>query len=99
MRVAFHLDGPERPNWLMSNDYIPYGKNVSSRSYLFGIILRRDKVTKTACTYRVEWEHTALGESVIDINVLQPAIDLARKLQNVLEDESKHPLGADVLHF
>ena len=74
-------------------------RNVGSRMYLFGIILRRDKFTTTACTYRVEWEHTALGETVIDINVLQPAIELARKLQNILDDESKHPLGADVLHF
>lgn len=98
-RVAFHLDGPERPNWLVSNDYVPYGKNVGSRVYLFGIILRRDKATKIACTYRVEWEHTALGESIIDINVLQPAMELARKLQQVVEEESKHPLGEDVLHF
>jgi hypothetical protein len=99
MKVAFHLDGPERPEWLVSNDYIPFGKNISSRLYLFGIILRRDKVSHAACTYRVEWEHTALGESVIDINVLQPAIELARKLQHVLDEESKHPLGPDVLHF
>jgi hypothetical protein len=98
-KVAFYLDGPERPDWLMNRDYLPYGKNVGSRLYLLGMVLRRDKVTKTACTYRVEWEHTALGESVIDINVLQPAIDLARKLQHVLEEESKHPLGVDVLHF
>jgi hypothetical protein len=99
MKVAFHLDGPERPDWLVSRDYVPYGKDVGSRLYLFGIILRRDKVTKTACTYRVEWEHSALGESVIDINVLQPAMDLARKLQCLLDEESKHPLGVDVLHF
>ena len=83
MKDAFHLDGPERPDWLVSNDYIPFGKNISSRLYLFGIILRRDKVSHAACTYRVEWEHTALGESVIDINVLQTASELARKLQHV----------------
>jgi hypothetical protein len=27
MKVAFHLDGSERPDWLLSNDYIPFGKN------------------------------------------------------------------------
>ena len=99
MKVAFHLDGPERPTWLLSNDYIAYGKEVGSRLYLLGVVLRRDKVSKTACTYCVEWEHTALGESGIDINVLQPAIELARKVQQVLDEESKHPLGPDVLHF
>jgi hypothetical protein len=99
MEVAFHLDGPERPDWLVSDDYIPFGKNISSRLYLFASIIRRDKASHAACTYRVEWEHTALGESVIGINVLQPAIELARKLQHALDEESKHPLGPDVLHF
>lgn len=36
MRVAFHLDGPERPVWLVNNDYITYGRNVSSRLYCLG---------------------------------------------------------------
>jgi len=98
-RVAFHLDGRERPSWLLNDAYVNYGKSVASRLYLFGIILRRDKATKIACTYRVEWEHTALGESIIDINVLQPAIELARKLQQVVDEESKHPIGGDVLRF
>ena len=31
--------------------------------------------------------------------MLQPAIELAKKVYTVLEDESKHPLGVDILHF
>jgi hypothetical protein len=98
MKVAFHLDGPDRPHWL-GNDYLPYGKTSGSNLYLFGIVLSRDKVTKTGCAYRIEWEHTSLGESTIELNVLQPAIELAKKVCTVLEDESKHPLGVDILHF
>lgn len=31
--------------------------------------------------------------------MLQPAIELAQKLQHVFDEESKHPLGVNVLHF
>ena len=99
MAVAFHLDGPERPQWLSGDAYVPLGKNIGSCLYLFGLVLARGKVTKTDCAYRIEWEHTNLRESIIDINVLHPAMELARKLKQVLEVESKHPLGVDVLNF
>ena len=98
MKVAFPLDGPDRPHWL-GNDYLPYWKTIGSNLYLFGFDLSRDKVTNTGCADRIEWEHTALGESGIELNVLQPAIELAKKVYTVLEDESKHPLGVDILHF
>src|SRR5688500_1847645 len=36
-KIAFHLDGPERPEWLASNDFVPYGKTVGAQLYLLGI--------------------------------------------------------------
>ena len=47
-RVAFNLDGDERPSWL-GKEYKVYGKSISGRRYLFGIVLQREKTTNSSC--------------------------------------------------
>ena len=78
-RLAFPLEGPDKPEWLDPSLCAGASVNIGGKNYLLGTVVRKERKTNE---YLVEWEHTFLGKSTMTASLFLTAIDLANKLKN-----------------
>ena len=94
--VAFRVRGAEKPEWL--DEELCQGATtvIQGVEYLFGNVVRKEK--RVGSSYIVEWEHTSLGTSVMDIFPLVGGTTLADSLRAARqEEEQQFPLTPSVL--
>ena len=95
--VAFHARGAKKPEWLEESMCEGATTVVNGMEYLFGNVIRKEK--KGSSSYVVEWEHTMLGVTVMDVVHLVGASALAESLRGARhEEEQQFPVTEDVLH-
>ena len=88
--IAFHLKGPEKPEWLDTNSCMKYGRKYGDKMYIFGIIVRQEDKQKRL--YTIEWENTLLGTTKLDVSLLFGAMELATKLVGKYGTDKKDDL-------
>ena len=94
--VAFYARGPNKPEWLEAAMCEGATTVVNGVEYLFGNVIRREK--KVSASYVVEWEHSTLGVTVMEIFHLIGASSLAELLKGVRqEEEEQFPVTPAVL--
>jgi hypothetical protein len=60
-----------------------YYQAILGRNYLFGTIIRSANLRTITTAYFVQWENVELSETAIDLQLLLPAIELAKRCRKL----------------
>ena len=68
-----------------------YYDTILGRKYLFGTIIRSANLRTITTAYFVQWENVELSETAIDLQLLFPAIELAKRCRKMQRRNIKGP--------